>query len=104
MNTWRRAHKNERCGFCEDHVFNGGEPVYLRGAAGLVRCAAVAKARYGQDVPVPFPEPEVPVPMPTLRVDTVRRPDFASVGTLRRSPEVMRQIADIKQRQTGETD
>ena len=64
---------------------------------GLKRCAHVAKARYGEDVPVPFPEPE-------LAVATVRQPlpAFAEVRSVRQSKQIRQVLADVKTRAAGE--
>lgn len=87
MTTWRRARKGERCGFCLDLVFKGGEPIMLYGSAGLTRCASCAKHRYGADVPDPFPDP-LPEAFPQIR-----RPEFVSSTRL---------VADYRRQQTGE--
>jgi hypothetical protein len=97
--TWRRARKHERCGFCLDQVFQGGEPVFEYGREKSLRCAAVAKARYGVEVPVPVPFPEAAVIAPRAE----RTQDFVTAGELSRSSR-FRRFRDVRQQQTGEQD
>ena len=89
---WRRARKGERCGYCSNHIFSGGEPVLLvHRALSLPRCAPVAKQRYGEDVPDPFPEALAPQLPP-------RPPAFATAR--QRHPRLP--VADVKSKQAGE--
>lgn len=88
MRTWITSGRPARCGNCSVVIAQGAMFLTV-GEAGLRRCAACAKALFGDDPPAQLTAEE---PAPTF----VRRPEFATPKQWAAS------WRDSKARQVGE--